>query len=337
MNGTSTITEFRDAVLDPAKRAHYRLAWLSTVDHKRIAVLYMMTALVFFIIGGTEALFMRLQLAVPNNHFLQPDTFNQLFTMHGTTMIFLVVMPVLFGLVNYVLPLQIGARDMAFPRLNAFGFWCVPFGGILLHFSVLAGGAPAVGWFSYAPLSETPYSSSPGVDYWAVAIFVLGIGSLSFAINTIATVISLRGPGMTMRRLPLFTWINFVNAFIIIFALPVLNAGPGDDPDRSPTAGPFLSTDWRRFSRSVATYLLGVRSPRSLHPGPSRIRNRLRNHSGFFAETDFRLRICCRLECSHSSPKSGRLGTSHVHRREWGVHSMCFSPFPRCSLQFQLA
>ena len=248
MNGTSTITEFRDAVLDPAKRAHYRLAWLSTVDHKRIAVLYMMTALVFFIIGGTEALFMRLQLAVPNNHFLQPDTFNQLFTMHGTTMIFLVVMPVLFGLVNYVLPLQIGARDMAFPRLNAFGFWCVPFGGILLHFSVLAGGAPAVGWFSYAPLSETPYSSSPGVDYWAVAIFVLGIGSLSFAINTIATVISLRGPGMTMRRLPLFTWINFVNAFIIIFALPVLNAGPGDDPDRSSATGPFLSTHWRRFS-----------------------------------------------------------------------------------------
>ncbi len=224
MNGTTTIAEFREAVLDPAKRRHYQLAWLSTVDHKRIAVLYMLTALVFFIIGGVEALFMRLQLAVPNNHFLQPDTFNQLFTMHGTTMIFLVVMPVVFGLANYVLPLQIGARDMAFPRLNAFGFWCVPFGGILLHFSVLAGGAPAVGWFSYAPLSETPYSSSPGVDYWAVALFVLGIGSISFAINTIATVISLRGPGMTMRRLPLFTWINFVNAFIIIFALPVLNA-----------------------------------------------------------------------------------------------------------------
>ena len=236
--------------------------------------------------------------------------------MHGTTMIFLVVMPVLFGLVNYVLPLQIGARDMAFPRLNAFGFWCVPFGGILLHFSVLAGGAPAVGWFSYAPLSETPYSSSPGVDYWAVAIFVLGIGSLSFAINTIATVISLRGPGMTMRRLPLFTWINFVNAFIIIFALASLKRRPGDDPDRSPATGSFLSTHWRRFTRSVATYLLGVRSPGSLHPGPSRIRNRLRNHSGFFAETDFRLRICRCLECCHRSPKPGRLGTSHVHRRD---------------------
>src|SRR5947209_10352758 len=225
MNGTTTIAEFREAVLDPAKRRHYQLAWLSTVDHKRIAVLYMLTALVFFVIGGTEALFIRLQLIVPNNHFLQPDTFNQLFTMHGTTMIFLVVMPVVFGLANYVLPLQIGARDMAFPRLNAFGFWCVPFGGILLHFSILAGGAPAVGWFSYAPLSETPYSSTSGVDYWAIALFVLGIGSVSFGINTIATVISRRAPGMTMRRLPLFTSINFVNAFIIILAIPVLNAG----------------------------------------------------------------------------------------------------------------
>ena len=225
MNGTTTTAMFRAAILDPAKRAHYRLAWLSTVDHKRIAVLYLLTALFFFVVAGVEALFMRLQLALPNNHFLHPDTFNQLFTMHGTTMIFLVVMPVVFGFVNYVLPLQIGARDMAFPRLNAFGFWLVPLGGILLHFSVLAGGAPAVGWFAYAPLSETPYSSSLGVDYWAIAIFVLGIGSISLAINIIATVISGRAPGMTMRRLPLFTWINFVNAFIIIFVLPVLNAG----------------------------------------------------------------------------------------------------------------
>ena len=225
MNGTTTIAEFRDAILDPAKRAHYRLAWLSTVDHKRIAVLYMLTALVFFIIGGVEALFIRLQLAVPSNDFLHPNTFNKLFTLHGTTMIFLVAMPLLFGFVNYVLPLQIGARDMAFPRLNAFGFWCQPFGGILLHFSILAGGAPAVGWFSYAPLSETPYSSSPGVDYWAVALFVLGLGTISFAINTIATVISCRGPGMTMRRLPLFTWMNFINSFLILIALPVLNAG----------------------------------------------------------------------------------------------------------------
>src|SRR3981081_2643611 len=225
MNGTITIEEFKKAVLDPAKRRHYQLAWLSSVDHKRIGVLYLLTGLFFFVVGGVEALFIRLQLAVPNNHFLQPDTFNQLFTMHGTTMIFLVIMPLSFGLVNYLLPLQIGARDMAFPRLNALGFWLVPFGGILLHFSILTGGAPAVGWFSYAPLSETPYSSTPGVDYWAIALLVLGIGSVGFAINTIATVPSRRAPGMTMRRLPLFTWINFVNAFMIILAIPVLNAG----------------------------------------------------------------------------------------------------------------
>ena len=204
MNGAPA-TATLAMVLDPAERGHHRLAWLSTVDHKRIAVLYLLAGLFFFVVGGTEALFMRLQLAVPNNHFLQPNTYNQLFTMHGTTMIFLVVMPLSFGLVNYFLPLQIGARDMAFPRLNALGFWLVPFGGILLHFSMLAGGAPAVGWFSYAPLSETPYSSTLGVDYWAVALFVLGIGSIGFAINVIATVISRRAPGMTMRRLPLFT------------------------------------------------------------------------------------------------------------------------------------
>ena len=225
MNGPTIMTMFRDAVLDPAKRAHYRLAWISTVDHKRIGVLYMLTGLFFLIVGGIEALVIRLQLAVPNNHLVAPDTFNQLFTLHGTTMIFLVAMPLLFGFVNYVLPLQIGARDMAFPRLNAFGYWCQPFGGILLHFSILAGGAPAVGWFSYAPLSETPYSSSPGVDYWAIALFVLGLGTISFAVNTIATVISRRAPGMTMRRLPLFTWMNFVNSFLILIALPVLNAG----------------------------------------------------------------------------------------------------------------
>ena len=322
MNGTSTITEFRDAVLDPAKRAHYRLAWLSTVDHKRIAVLYMMTALVFFIIGGTEALFMRLQLAVLNNHFLQPDTFNQLFTMHGTTMIFLVVMPVLFGLVNYVLPLQIGARDMAFPRLNAFGFWCVPFGGILLHFSVLAGGAPAVGWFSYAPLSETPYSSSPGVDYWAVAIFVLGIGSLSFAINTIATVISLRGPGMTMRRLPLFTWINFVNAFIILFALPVLNAGLAMILIDRQLQGHFFlpigggsAVLWQHIFWAFGhpeVYILAL-------PAFGIVSEII---PVFSRKPIFGYEFVAAFECSHSSPQVWRLGTSHVHRRD-GASTRC--------------
>src|SRR5207245_7843418 len=142
--------------------------------------------------------------------------YNWLFTMHGTTMIFLVAMPVLFGMMNYILPLQIGARDMAFPRLNALGVWLVPFGGILLHFSFLAGGAPAVGWFAYTPLSETPYSSQLGVDYWIAALLVLGIGSVGTAINLIVTVLSMRARHMTLRRLPLFAWMFFVNSFLVI-------------------------------------------------------------------------------------------------------------------------
>lgn len=201
------------------------LAWLSTVDHKRLGIMYMLTALFFFLVGGIEAMFIRLQLAVPNNTLLQPDTYNMLFTMHGTTMIFLVAMPMLFGLANYIVPLQIGARDMAFPRLNAFSFWLVPFGGLLLHFSFLAGGAPAVGWFAYAPLSELPYSSQTGVDYWALALLVLGIGSVGTSINLLVTVLTQRTSNMTLRRLPLFSWMIFVNSFLVILALPVLNAG----------------------------------------------------------------------------------------------------------------
>jgi cytochrome c oxidase subunit 1/cytochrome c oxidase subunit I+III len=208
-----------------AEREHWKMAWLSTVDHKRIGILYLITGLVFFIVGGIEALLIRLQLAGPNSTLISPDTYNMLFTMHGTTMIFLVAMPVLFGLANYVVPLQIGARDMAFPRLNAFSFWLVPFGGILLHFSILAGGAPAVGWFAYAPLSETPYASTAGVNYWALSLLVLGIGSVGTAINLIVTVITLRAPGMTLRRLPLFSWMMFINSFLVLAALPILNAG----------------------------------------------------------------------------------------------------------------
>ncbi|HEX4086652.1 MAG TPA: cytochrome c oxidase subunit I [Chthoniobacteraceae bacterium] len=220
MNGEAVL----ETVLTPDQRAHYRLAWLSTVDHKRIGILYMLTGLVFFIIGGIEALIMRLQLAVPNNHLVAPDTFNMLFTMHGTTMIFLVVMPLVFGFANYFVPMQIGARDMAFPRLNALSFWLVPMGGIILYFGMLVGDAPMVGWFAYAPLSETPYASQLGVDYWAVSLLVMGIGSVGTAINLICTVLSLRAPGMTLRRLPLFTWMNFVNSFLVLFAIPVLNA-----------------------------------------------------------------------------------------------------------------
>ena len=225
MNGNTSITATVAHLLTPAERQHWKLAWLSSVDHKRIGVLYMLTGLVFFVVAGVESLVIRLQLAVPNNNLVSPDTYNWMFTMHGTTMIFLVAMPVLFGIMNYILPLQIGARDMAFPRLNALGVWLVPFGGILLHFSFLAGGPPAVGWFAYTPLSEAPYSSQLGVDYWAISLLVLGIGSVSAGINFIVTVLTQRAPGMTLRRLPLFTWMIFMNSFLVILALPILNAG----------------------------------------------------------------------------------------------------------------
>jgi len=207
-----------------AVEEHGPFAWLATVDHKRIGILYLVTSLFFFSVGGVEAMVMRLQLARPNSALVSPATFNQLFTMHGTTMIFLVVMPTLVGFGNYFVPLMIGARDMAFPRLNAMSYWLLPFGGALLHFSVLAGGAPAAGWFSYAPLSETPYSSTPGTDYWVLALLVLGVGSVATAVNLIATVLTLRAPGMRIGRLPLFVWMTFVTSILVVLALPVLNA-----------------------------------------------------------------------------------------------------------------
>jgi cytochrome c oxidase subunit 1/cytochrome c oxidase subunit I+III len=198
--------------------------WTATLDHKKIGILYLWTSLFFFGIGGMEAMLIRIQLAVPGNTLLSPEAYNQIFTMHGTTMIFLVVMPVLIGFANYFVPLMIGARDMAFPRLNAMSYWLFLFGGLLLHFSFFAGGAPAAGWFSYAPLTDTSFSSSQGVDYWVLSLLVLGIGSVSTGINIIVTVLTLRAEGMTMRRLPLFAWMFFINAFLIVLAMPVLNA-----------------------------------------------------------------------------------------------------------------
>ncbi len=175
--------------------------------------------------GGVEALLVRAQLAFPRSHVLSPAAYNQIFTMHGTTMIFLVVMPVLTGFANYCVPLQIGARDVAFPRLNALAYWLFPMGGFVLHFSWLAGGAPDVGWFSYAPLSETPFTGIVrGADYWAMALLLLGISTIASSINLIATTLSLRAPGMTMRRVPLFVWMVFVNSILSVMALPALTA-----------------------------------------------------------------------------------------------------------------
>lgn len=200
------------------------LRWLSTVDHKEIGILYLWTALLFFIIGGIEALLIRTQLAVANNHFLPPEAYNQIFTMHGVTMIFFVMMPALLGLTVYITPLMIGANEMAFPRLNAFSFWITFMGGVLLYFSFAAGGAPNAGWFNYAPLNQSQYTHSPGINYYAMGLLLGGIGSVTTAINLIVTILKLRVKGMTLRRLPLFVWMALVNSFLIIAAMPALNA-----------------------------------------------------------------------------------------------------------------
>ena len=211
-------------VLHFDKKDSLLLRWVSTVDHKAIGKLYMLAALLFFIVGGVEALLMRTQLAIANNHFLSPGVYDQIFTMHGVTMIFFVMMPALLGLTVYITPLMIGANEMAFPRLNAFSFWITFFGGLLLYFSFAAGGAPNAGWFNYAPLNENHYSNSPGIDYYVMGLLLAGIGSLTTAINIVVTILRLRVKGMTLKRLPLFVWMALVNGFLIIGALPSLNA-----------------------------------------------------------------------------------------------------------------
>ncbi len=207
------------------RSANGLLNWLSTVDHKQIGIMYLLSSLSFFFLGFIEALLMRIQLIRPENTVLSPEAYNQIFTMHGTTMIFLVLMPMVIGFITYQLPLMIGANEMAFPRLNAFSFWTFLFGALLLHFSFLAGGAPNVGWFSYVPLSESYYSYSPGINYWATSILFMGIGSVGAALNIVVTTITMRVKGMGFNRLPLFVWMAFVNAFLILAAFPVLNAG----------------------------------------------------------------------------------------------------------------
>ena len=200
------------------------LTWVATCDHKQIGILYLLTALMFFVVAGVEALFMRAQLMVPNNHFLKPETYDELFTLHGTTMIFFVVVPTLLGFSVYLLPLMIGARDMAFPRLNALAYWLFLFGGIFMYSSILFGNAPDMGWFAYAPLREKPYSDLPGADFWALGLFAVGIGSVGTGINIIVTTFTLRAPGMHLKRLPLFAWMTMVNSFLLVLALPALNA-----------------------------------------------------------------------------------------------------------------
>ena len=205
--------------------------WVVTVDHKRLGVMYVISGLVFLVVAGLEASAIRLQLASSGLHVVPPGTFNRLFTMHGTTMVFLVGIPIVFGFANYLVPLMIGARDLAFPRLNAFGFWAFLFGGLLLYFSVLGGeglygggSAPDVGWFAYAPLTGRAFSPGNSTDYWNLSILVMGFGTVATSINLIVTTLAMRGPGMTLGRMPVYVWMMLVVSGMTVIALPPLSA-----------------------------------------------------------------------------------------------------------------
>jgi cytochrome c oxidase subunit 1 len=233
-----TPSQTASAAIDPMKPPQAGKLWLeaanewfSTVDHKRIGLLYIGYALVFLLIAGFEAILIRIQLAVPNNHFISPQVFNRMFTMHGTTMVFFVGMPILFGFGNYLVPLMIGARDMAFPRLNAFSFWISAFGGLLLYFSFIggdglygAGTAPDVGWFAYAPLTSRLFSPGHSTDYWILGVFLSGIGSVGTALNLVVTIVCMRCKGMTMGRLPLLPWLYLVTSAMVFIAIGPLTA-----------------------------------------------------------------------------------------------------------------
>ena len=293
-----------------------------TVDHKKLGLMYIGSALFFFAVAGSLASVIRMQLAVPNNDLVGPGTFNRLFTMHGTSMVFLFGMPMIAGLMNYLIPLMIGARDMAFPRLNAFGFWMFFFGGVLLYSSYLtgpglagAGSAPDVGWFAYSPLTGQAFSRGSSTDYWTLSLLIAGIGSIVSAINVIATVVSLRCKGMTLMRMPLFVWLNVVVAVMIILALPPLSAAQIMLLLDRFLGSRFFDTQaggsavlWQHFFWIFGhpeVYVLMV-------PG---FAMRLGDHPGLFAQTDLRLSHHGRGDLGDRLHRFRGVGAPHVRRR----------------------
>ncbi|HEX7023072.1 MAG TPA: cbb3-type cytochrome c oxidase subunit I, partial [Trueperaceae bacterium] len=201
------------------------ISWLTTVDHKRLGILYLLTSASFLFLGGIEAGVIRLQLSRPGLSYVSPEFFNQLFTVHGVTMIFLAIMPMGIGFANYMVPLMIGARDLAFPRLNAFGYWVYLLSGLMFYSSFLLGGAPDAGWFAYAPMTQTEFTPGHNMDFYTIGLFLNGIGTLVTAMNLIVTIINMRAPGMTLMRMPLFVWMMLITSFLIVFAFPPFTIG----------------------------------------------------------------------------------------------------------------
>jgi cytochrome c oxidase subunit 1 len=204
------------------KASHGWRSWINTVDHKKIGIMYGVASFFFLLVGGFEALLIRTQLAVPGNQLLSADLYNQVFTMHGVTMVFMVVMPLASAFANYLLPLQIGARDVAFPRMNALSLWIWLAGAIFFNTSWLLGGGADGGWFNYAPNSGVAFSPGHGIDFYAIGLLIMGIGSTVSAVNLTVTVLNMRAPGMTLMKMPVFTWMAFITQVLLVFALPVI-------------------------------------------------------------------------------------------------------------------
>ncbi len=227
--GQPTVVGALAGVRAAAEKQYSIWSWIATVDHKRIGVMYGVSAFLFFLLGGVEALLLRAQLAVPNGDVLNADQYNRLLTMHGTTMVFMVVMPMSAAFFNLMTPLMIGARDVAFPRLNAFSYWVFLAGGLFMNASFFTGdifggelGAPDAGWFGYSPLTSKTFSPDHGVDFWALGLQMLGVASLAGGFNFIVTILNMRAPGMTLFRMPLFVWMTLVTSFLLIFAMPII-------------------------------------------------------------------------------------------------------------------
>jgi cytochrome c oxidase subunit I len=210
-------------IVAPAYRGLW--SWFTTVDHKRIGILYGVSAGTFFVIGGIEALVIRLQLWVPNSTLVTAQTFNSLFTMHALTMIFLAIMPLSAAFFNFIIPLQIGARDVAFPRLNAFSYWAFILGGIMLNISFLLGGAPDAGWFAYANLTSRAFSPGPGLDFYILSLQILGVASLAAALNFFVTILNMRAPGLSFMRMPIFCWMSLITMVLLLLAFPSITVG----------------------------------------------------------------------------------------------------------------
>ena len=270
--------------------------WVVTVDHKRLGLMYIGGGLLFFVVAGLQAATMRLQLAFPNAGIVPPQVFNRLLTMHGTAMVFLVGMPILTGFFNYLVPLMIGARDLAFPRLNAFGFWLWFFGSLLLYFSYLgaeglygAGSAPDVGWFAYAPLTERPFSRGNSTDYWILSIFITSIGSIATAINLMTTVFCMRCEGMTLRKMPVLVWLAIVVSFMIIVVAAAAGRRAGHAAARPLPRRALLRHAGRRLGGAVAALLLDLRPPGGVRADHSGLRVRVGDHPGLLAQSHLRL------------------------------------------------